>query len=149
MSARFVVGNLSSHFWQKISHFTSNVSKTPGKKKNRIYLYHLSIWTWSNIVSWYHINTELETTEIWLFDALKVIGNRRTTLSKRVSLLRMEISFWTGFPFSNKTKMCHENVNPIPIQKIYFRWEANHINILTQHAQNGIANLVPLKFFRV
>ncbi len=33
----------------------------------------------------------------------------------------------THFPFSNKNKMCNENVNLNPIRKIYFRWEANHI----------------------
>ncbi len=35
----------------------------------------------------------------------------------------------TGFPFSNKNKMCNENVNPIPIKELYFRWEANHIHV--------------------
>ncbi len=49
------------------------------------------------------------------------------TLSKRVSLLRMEISFGTCYPFSNKNKMCSDNVNPILIRKIYFRGEVNHI----------------------
>ena len=32
-----------------------------------------------------------------------------------------------GFRLSNKNKICNENVNPIPMKKINFRWEANHI----------------------
>ncbi len=73
----------------------------------------------------------------------------KCTLLKRVSLLRMEISFRLcfamGFPFSNKNKMFQENVNPIPMKKIYFRWE-QITYILTQ---NDNAVPVHFKFFRV
>ena len=43
--------------------------------------------------------------------------------SKRF-FFRMEIPFRTccdSFSFSNKNKMFNENVNPIPIKKIYFK----------------------------
>ncbi len=35
----------------------------------------------------------------------------------------------TGFPFSSRNEICNVNVNPIPIKKINFRWEANHIHV--------------------
>ncbi len=40
-----------------------------------------------------------------------------------------------GFPFSNNNKICNENVNPISVKKINFRWVANQIFL----TQNGIA----------
>ncbi len=49
----------------------------------------------------------------------------------------------TCFPLSNKNKI-FENVNPIPIKKIYFKWKANHIYYLS-----GIVIPVHLRFFRV
>ena len=36
----------------------------------------------------------------------------------------------TGFPFLTKNKMSGEKLNPIPIKKIYFRREANHIRMI-------------------
>ncbi len=50
--------------------------------------------------------------------------------SKWVSLLEMEVAFWTCcdmFSILKLKKKCNENVNSIPIKKINFSWEANHI----------------------